>query len=399
MRTAKLIGLAAVAALALMAWAGAGSASAAQTTLCKTSTISPYCEGSNRYPAGTAIEASTSSFIVETKTPNLKITCSSSTLSGKTNAESGEPLGVNVSAWSMSGCKPVGCTASVTALPYNGSLAWSSGQNGTLTMGSGGKGEPRLFLDCGLSEVISCEYKIPTAIVVGGSSGQVTLPETKLTVAGGPICAKEATLKPVTYTVSSPKPVYVAKPPLEEAHTRLCKAAESPCSGANTYPFGTTIEAESTNLVIKTNSPLSTFSCAKATVSVKTLAVGAAKLPLGPPEFTLTECSAPLLGGSCSSVTSTPSEGGFIGSEGIYSGYMNLPATWKFTCGASKKECAYSLREGVISQFYGSEVLDKERAAFKYEEIEIYEESPICPLSNKLSATFFVNSPKPLFAT
>jgi hypothetical protein len=396
-RTARLIGLAAVAALALMASVGVGAAFAAKTTLCKTNTISPYCEASNRYPAETAFEASSSSLSIEVTTPKLKITCSSSAITGKTNAESGEPLGVNVSAWSISGCKPGGangCTVSVTSLPYNGSLAWSSGQNGTLTMGSGGKAEPRLFVNCG--EILSCEYKIPTATVVGGSSGQVTLAETKLTAVGGSNCVGEATLKPATYAVSLPKPVYVAKPPLEEAHTRLCKAAESPCSGANTYPFGTTIEAESTNLVIKTTSPNFTYSCAKATMSAKTLAVGAAKLPLGPPEFTLTECVSTNFG-KCSSVTSTPYEGGFISSEGF--GYMQLPAAWKFTCGTPAFECVLSLKEGVYPAFYGSGILDKERAAFEFTEKELKPESPICALVNKLSATFFVNSPKPLFAT
>jgi hypothetical protein len=81
MKYVKMIGLAAVAAMALMAFAGAGTASAAATTLCKTAE-SP-CSEAWSYPDGTTVHA-TQKGSGSLATSGFTVTCTESTLHGAT---------------------------------------------------------------------------------------------------------------------------------------------------------------------------------------------------------------------------------------------------------------------------------------------------------------------------
>jgi hypothetical protein len=77
-------------ALIAMASIDAGSALADSTTLCKSNTVSPYCEAGDGDSAHTALEATASNFTVTTSI--LTISCSTSSLLEETTAAVGEPL-------------------------------------------------------------------------------------------------------------------------------------------------------------------------------------------------------------------------------------------------------------------------------------------------------------------
>src|SRR3954451_21249272 len=98
MRSAKLLGAIAVGLLAVIAIAGAGSASA--TTLCKQAT-SP-CPAGQSYEKGTEVAAE-GSFTLESTFATVK--CSISAVMIKIKAESGKPLPAEVNTAEWEGCK------------------------------------------------------------------------------------------------------------------------------------------------------------------------------------------------------------------------------------------------------------------------------------------------------
>jgi hypothetical protein len=129
----KMLGLAAVSVAAVMAFLGAGSASAAPTVLCKVAELP--CAAGNRYPANTSITGESEGSaklegINSAGKTELTVECASKTTL-KNTAESGEPLPGSVTGLSFTGCNN-SCSVSVTGLPYSGTLSWTSGSNGLL---------------------------------------------------------------------------------------------------------------------------------------------------------------------------------------------------------------------------------------------------------------------------
>ncbi len=122
MKYVKMFGLAAVAAIAAMAFVGAGSASA--TTLCKVNT-NP-CPEASRYPTHTTFEA----LSTEAKlTGSLTVTCTSHVkVLAEKNHGSGLPLLGIISELKWTSCS--GCSPVTTTLLPSGSLLGS-----TLTAG------------------------------------------------------------------------------------------------------------------------------------------------------------------------------------------------------------------------------------------------------------------------
>jgi len=394
-KIARLVALSAAVVLVAMASLGAGSALAAKTTLCKTSTISPYCEEGSSYPANTTIEATSASKFKITTSFGVTALCLAPSLKIKTGAESGEPLSASVTTWTVGKCDE-SCKAEFKNLPYAGSLSRTTGSNGTLTSANGGGGEPRLFLQCG--ELLSCEYAAPNVNVVGGSSPQLTIPETVLTKKGGSNCPTTATFKPFTYTVSSPTPLYVAEPILP--HTRLCKAYESPCSLANSYPAGTMLEAESANVKISiVNFSDWEITCKNASLKAKTLALGAEPMPLEVTESTLTGCTANFAGSCEEAKVITPNPGLRI--QGLFTesylrGYEGF--AWKFKCGTPTftYSCALSF-VSTLAYFDNSQ----SPLTFAYKNAQLSQEpgSGCSSYAHQLTATFKVTAPQPLYIT
>jgi hypothetical protein len=217
MKYLKMLGLAAVAAMALMAFVGAGTASA--TVLCKTQLTTGCAASGWDYPAGTTIDATlkspTSTATLETTGGTTLDTCTGSTVHGKTettgsstttvsgkltselNAE-GDPKGLT---WS-------GCTVPTTTLAA-GSLEihWISGtDNGTLTA-SGAE----VTVNTGFFG--ACVYGTGTGkdlgTLLGGSPATLAIStNVTLTKNESGLCPSE-TKWTATYEVTTPKPLFV----------------------------------------------------------------------------------------------------------------------------------------------------------------------------------------------
>lgn len=211
MKHVKMLGLAAVAAMALMAVVGAGTASA--TELCSTNT-SP-CTGT-MYPSGTKIESKLKAGATALLTNNItNVTCKKSTVTGSTTStgSSTETVLGTISALTFTECTNSfgeNCTASAINLPYKGEIhtteAASNG-NGKLTVSSSGKGNPGATVVCGA--LINCTFTtaLATLHVAGGNPAVATASKISLLRSGG-FCPKEA-FWDAEYEVTTPKPLFV----------------------------------------------------------------------------------------------------------------------------------------------------------------------------------------------
>lgn len=205
MKYLKIMGLAAVAAMALMAF-GAGSASA--VTLCKEAK-SP-CPEASRYTSGTAITASLKTKTVATLTSSLgNVVCTESAVSGKTTATSGSPLPGTISSLSFKSCTlgSSSCTVTVENLPYAASVdASATVGNGTLTTTG------QAHVDCG--SALNCIFKKAVALSVTGGNPALVTANTALELIKneGFICPSSATWD-AEYEVTAPKPLFVVASP------------------------------------------------------------------------------------------------------------------------------------------------------------------------------------------
>ncbi|MDX6601808.1 MAG: hypothetical protein QOF13_1010 [Solirubrobacterales bacterium] len=244
MRFIKMLGVAVAAALAVMAFVVANSASAA--TLCE-SNANPCPEG-EVYPSNTPVEAEkTAGAVIHTDLVN--VTCATAKMKGTTLTTAlGESDGGEITSLTFANCtRPFGvaCGAGggVTAvnLPYKFAVTASGGGNGTVALASGGKGPPGLEVKCGLIECTltpSAAPVIPLTITGGNPASakvSASLPGWK-----GTLCPKKLAELNAEYEVTTPK-LFIES---EVAPPALCSLNVAPCSAPETYPIGTAIEAE-----------------------------------------------------------------------------------------------------------------------------------------------------------
>jgi hypothetical protein len=219
MRTFKMLGLAAVAALSLVAFIGTSAASAANTTLCNTA--SNPCPAANQYASGTTLNAAlqTGTNAVLTTSGGLfnpTVTCTASTVRVVTSAQTGNPLPGSVTALTFTGCtsaNPTGtCTVTVNNLPYTGNINYTAPGNGSMTVNS-----PNVTVAC--SGLPTCSYTAASATgtVTGGNPATVAFTSVPLSVAGGFGCPTGASWT-ATYRLvasgspASPTAVWVEQP-------------------------------------------------------------------------------------------------------------------------------------------------------------------------------------------
>jgi hypothetical protein len=196
MRQLKMLGLAAIAALGLIAFVGAGTASA--TTLFTNS------NGTSPYKAGTEIHFTLtqgSTAILTDGSGNALITCSESTVAGKTTNETGTTVAVSISAWTFGGCN---ATVDVLA---NGSVEFHMTETNKATItGKGLQVTTNLF-------GVTCTYGTGTGTTLGTITGG-TAPIVKLNgigvtkVAGGFLCPSNARWDE-EYMLPSPHALYI----------------------------------------------------------------------------------------------------------------------------------------------------------------------------------------------
>lgn len=215
MKYLKVLGLAAVAAMAVTAFVGAGTASAA-TKLCATSTKKPEvtangCPTNKEEPAKNAsgkvhIEAESTEALLTTSITN--VTCDVSKVTIEANSATNEgntSITGEVTSLSFSSCETSGgteCTVTVKNLPYEGHLLGTTGGNtnlSTLTVtdavGAGAQ------VVCGF--LINCTFTTKEASLAGTNGSPTTFKASKVLLAreGGfcPATAEwDATYKVVT---------------------------------------------------------------------------------------------------------------------------------------------------------------------------------------------------------
>jgi hypothetical protein len=207
MKHLKMLGIAAVAALALMAVVGSATASA---KICSSSGTGTSCGASdgNEFTgafSATATNATlTSGFVT--------VSCTDSVASGNIlNSSTGAG---NITGLTFSGCSNNlggGCEASTTAssgAPWTAGVAHTTGTNGTLTV-SNVQGE---FTCTIFGGPVKCIYAATTAKaeVVGGTPATVKATKVALAKQAGSnaLCSTEGTWSG-TYTVTSPASLFI----------------------------------------------------------------------------------------------------------------------------------------------------------------------------------------------
>jgi hypothetical protein len=426
----QALGLAAIVAVAATALLGTGSALAAEseTTLCKQE--GTECAPSNIYTRETAINAEAAAPIV-IPTTLATVTCSESQLTGQTEANSREPLPIVFSAWKLKKCatpkQSENCTMTTEEVGKDGSLQRTTGNDGTLTW-NGGATVQKWHLNCTkvpLIGTIDCKYSFePSATLKGGNPAQLTVPKTTLVHYGGTSCPKESSLEG-TYSLTSPKPAYVAwiKKPIEDEKegTRLCSASESPCSGENSYPQGTVVESEAEKITIKTSSELGSITCTGSSLAFETKAsMGTSSSPYGelPIELTTFLPGKCEYGGeSCSVTTTYPEPAGTL----LWNGALEWPnggprsgpfggelkQVWVFKCG---KPLGSTLTCGMYGGLQYEELTGSDEsegfgksAGISFAELELghvlVEGKNECPSITRFTGLYYVASQIPLYVT
>jgi hypothetical protein len=202
MKYVKILGLAAFAAMALMAF-GAGTASASK--LCKT-TVST-CPAAWTYPSGTAVKSSLKSASAVLEVNGLvEDTCTASTVNGSTNTEgsSTTTVGGPISSLTFTGC------TNTTKVITGGSLEVHSAAGGGGTVTS--KGAEVTVVAFGF---ISCIAKTGAGTTIGplaepaNSTSDTVLTANATIPLSGAGCPANA-LWTAEYTVTSPVPLYVS---------------------------------------------------------------------------------------------------------------------------------------------------------------------------------------------
>lgn len=385
--------LVALAGLVLTAGLGASPASATETALCKNGTSVPYCPSGSRYPANTTLSGATSKLLVATSV--LDFECKSE-LTAKSTSESGNPLPLSVSGWSFTNRQGEGgvkCTVEAKNLSYAGSLAHSEGANGTLTLSSGGSGEPRLYAKCG--SFIQCEWTAPGMEVRGGSgSAEIRIPKASLAKKTGNVCPSSSTVETTSFALSSPSSVWVtrAESPPPPA-TAMCKTLEGWCSPENIYGKGALLNGETSDFLIETPSGYvpGDISCKEATISATTAAAYGEPLGLSDTEFTQGKCEWGF-GGCTLKFLQNPNKGSIskYNADGLWKG---LGASWELKCG-SYVGCTFTMPSGsTITIQHGTP------GAIKINSSLTVTGSQTCPQSANLTATYPLNFTEGLFFT
>jgi hypothetical protein len=202
----KMLGLAVVAAAALTAFIGAGTASA--TELCSTATTP--CSGT-KYLSGTKIEATSTKAVL--KTNILTVTCTHSVIAGETTSNGGATAVTGkTTTLDFTGCTDnngKACTVSSTSLgnaSVSGGTASTTGKfNYNVTSKTGA------HVNC---SGLSCNFNLTSATLPGqntvGGTPTVKAEEVELERESGFefLCPTTSTWT-ATYTIIKPDPLFV----------------------------------------------------------------------------------------------------------------------------------------------------------------------------------------------
>jgi hypothetical protein len=205
MKHLKILGLAAVAALAVMALVGASSASA--NVLCKNNTSTPC---SSDYVAGETITGNSTN---PTLTAEPEIICATSQVVTKITKTGGSGINATgeVTALTFKECKVnsgifKGTACEVTSIrtPYHAEVTSGTAPNGTLDVKSGGTGNPGAKVVCG--GFLSCTFSntLFSLPITGGNPATVTASKVNLTIESGGFGCPSTAAWDATYESTTP---------------------------------------------------------------------------------------------------------------------------------------------------------------------------------------------------
>lgn len=194
MKYLKTLGLAAVAAMALAAFAGAGTASA--TTVCTAgTTLSPCLSGQTPYSGKIVgkLKAGTEAVLAG----NLNVKCKESVVSGTTNS-SGEG---KIESATFTNCTT--CPKVTSLTPWNAKAVTGTAPNGTMLVEN-----PVVHLEnCFGFAKCTASAKSVTLDVIGGSPAKIIASNEPLTISGFG-CGSSGTWT-AEYEVTSPSSLYL----------------------------------------------------------------------------------------------------------------------------------------------------------------------------------------------
>ena len=207
MKYIKMLGLAAVAAMASMAFLGANSASA--TVLCKTPNLTEGCAASGwDYPKGTVIDASVeagTTLRLKNTSGTTLMTCTASTVRGETTNTGGssETVDGNLSVLTFEACDSTIHIVKLGLLEVH----WLPGtDNGTLTS----KDAEVTITIFGVSGGYSTFNGTDVGIATGGSMGTGDFDAIVKKSNGGFLCPETAVWEG-KYTITEPEgPIYIS---------------------------------------------------------------------------------------------------------------------------------------------------------------------------------------------
>lgn len=211
MKYVKMLGLAAVAAMALMAFVGASSASA--TVLCKVTPTGSPAECSSAYGKKQVYNTKATDPIL-TATGAEDVTCTSSETSiEQTNAGgAAETVKGNIKTLSFTGCKTVpaniSCTVTAVGLPFSGEIHKSSENHDGTVIVTNGKTQVKCafgFLNCVFGKA-SLDLTLDAGNPASITTNEVELEQQE--ELGFEECP-ESSKWDATYVATSPTAIYV----------------------------------------------------------------------------------------------------------------------------------------------------------------------------------------------
>jgi hypothetical protein len=377
MKHLKTIGLAMIAAAAMAALAGVGSAHA--TVLC-TAADTPACATLNTYPAGTKLHFSAPSGTSTSLTSgsNTISTCTGIKLQGKTTSKgsSGKAIELQIEELTWSGCSQTTDTVALGSL----SIEWIKGTHEAKIVGSGTQWTLGIFNT-------SCTYGTSAGVQLGTLSSGET-PTLKISssiprVAGGFLCPSSAVLE-TELVVTEPHALFATDSKLEEGI--LCKSTTTPCVDA--YGEATTIDADLNGSAVFESGGTPVATCTGGTIKGKTKNAGSNT------EAVTADIEA-LTWSGCSQTTTTVAKGSLEIEriEGTENGTV-LGKDTQITLGISGTSCTYGFgEESDLGALTG-----KEAPALDIDtDIPKIAGGFLCPASVRFKAEYKLTEPTPLY--
>lgn len=196
MKHLKMLGLAAIAALGLMAFLGAGTASA--------TTLATNSAGTIKYAAGTEIHSTLktgTSALLETTGGSTIATCTGSTVKGKTSNETGTSVSGSIETLTWTGCSQTTDNVTLGSL----SITKSTGDSGTVA-GSGTEVTLGVF-------GVSCTYgtgaSTTLGTITGGAAPVLAINAVLSRTAGDEFLCPKSGRWTAEYVVTSPHELHI----------------------------------------------------------------------------------------------------------------------------------------------------------------------------------------------